>query len=114
MSMVDFAKRGGARKRLLAGDVPAWISNSRRSRYIAQVILSAPPWVDRARLESLRAECVWVSEMSGVQHCLDHIVPLNHPRVCGLTVPWNLRIIPLKPNSSKGNYWCPEQMEMFE
>ena len=41
-----------------------------------------------------------------------HIVPLNHPRVCGLTVPWNFKLIPRAVNAAEGNYFCPEQMEM--
>lgn len=50
---------------------------------------------------------------TGERHVLDHIVPVNHPRVCGLTVPWNIQVIHWRANGSKGNTWCPEQLELF-
>lgn len=70
-----------------------------------------------------RARPIWVTpsqclkfwEMSrqrtietGIQHSVDHIVPLQHPMVCGLHCPDNMRIIPLVDNQSKGNNWWPD------
>jgi hypothetical protein len=39
----------------------------------------------------------------GMRVHVDHIVPLNHPLVCGLHVPANLRPCTLEGNSKKGN-----------
>lgn len=113
MGMVDYV--GRSRKRILRGDIPTWILNREISaRYIAAVVLSAPPWVDRWELYSLKHTAAALTIMTGVRHVLDHIIPLNHPLVCGLTVPWNIRIVPWQVNGSKGNRWEPDQMELFD
>lgn len=113
MGLVDYI-RAPSRARLLVGDVPHWIANSPRGNYIASVVLSAPPWVDRVALYLMKEAAAALTRATGTLHVLDHIVPLNHPLVCGLTVPWNLRVVPWRVNASKGNDWCPEQMELFE
>lgn len=112
MGMIDYI-RMKSRARLLAGETPPWIANSPRRRYIAAVVLSAPPWVDREALRRLQYRAQRLSEMSGVPHELDHIVPLNHPLVCGLTVPWNLQILPARTNGAKSNTFAPDQLELF-
>lgn len=48
------------------------------------------------------------SDLTGVKHCVDHIVPLQSRKVCGLHVEHNLRVIPLVSNSSKGNRVWPD------
>lgn len=112
MGFVHYLGRAPSRAKLVAGEVPAWIANSSRRKYIAAVVLSAPPWVDRKALYALHEQAQALTRETGVPHHLDHIVPLNHPRVCGLTVPWNLTISTARVNMAKSNHWCPEQMEL--
>lgn len=44
-----------------------------------------------------------VSTETGVAHHADHMIPLNNPIVCGLHVPWNMRVITAEENLRKGN-----------
>lgn len=114
MGMVDYIHKAPSRAALLRGETPKWIANSKRGKYIRQVILSAPPWVSRKELHEMKAEAARVSVATGVLHVLAHKVPLNHPLVCGLTVPWNLEIKPWRVNASESNWFTPDQLEMFE
>lgn len=105
--------RQKSRARLLAGDVPDWIRNSSRRDYITAVVLSCPPWVSNKDLLALSAEAAVKTLATGVLHHLDHIIPLKHSMVCGLTVPWNLRVITQRQNMAKSNKWHPDQLDLF-
>lgn len=83
------------------------------SNWIVARILATVPWADFNEIRAVYREADRLSTITGVKHQVDHIVPLNHPRVCGLHVHWNLRAIPAGPNMSKGNNWCPEQLDLF-
>lgn len=112
MGMIDYCRKS-SRARLVAGDVPHWVRRSKRRPYITQVLLSMPPWVDLAALKRVQYRARCLTEMTGVPHEVDHVVPLNHPLVCGLTVPWNLEVVPAARNAAKSNRWCPDQLELF-
>lgn len=108
---------------LMAGQMPAWVRNHPRARYVIQAVLATPPWVDRQALKALANQRDEMTRRTGIPHTLDHIVPLNHPRVCGLNVPWNLRVVPKAANANKLNAWCewhgdlfsePEQFNLFK
>lgn len=112
MGMIDYTDRRKTRRRLMAGERVPWVYNSKRAPYILQCILSTPPWQRKEELRALALEAQRLTRETGVQHVLDHEVPLRHPYVCGLTVPWNLRIVPRGVNQAKSNKWHPDQLEI--
>lgn len=67
---------------------------------------ATPSWlsvIEVAQIEEFYEICACVTMQTGVQHHVDHIVPLKGDGVRGLHVPWNLQIITAKENSSKKN-----------
>jgi len=65
-----------------------------------------PPWLTREHYAEMRAiyiERQILSEWSGVEHHVDHIVPLCGKNVSGLHVPWNLQLLPARENLTKQN-----------
>lgn len=44
-----------------------------------------------------------LTAQTGVVYSVDHIVPINHPKVCGLHIPCNLQVITLEENVRKSN-----------
>jgi hypothetical protein len=60
---------------------------------------------EKTRILQIYLECAEISKQTGVQHHVDHIIPLRGRKVCGLHCLDNLRIIPAKDNQAKGNKW---------
>ncbi len=58
---------------------------------------ATPPYITKQDLAPIYKEAL----EKGLT--VDHIVPLTHPLVCGLNVPWNLQLLTKSENSSKHN-----------
>ena len=89
---------------------------------MVQRILATPPWADMRAIKAVYIRAAELTHETGVAWTVGHIIPLNHPRVCGLHVHWNLEPEPASLNFSKGNAWCewhgdlfsdPEQFDLF-
>jgi hypothetical protein len=67
---------------------------------------ATPPWLSReqkAQIRELYKIAITMTKTTGEQYVVDHIVPLRSDIVCGLHVPWNLRVIPRQENLLKSN-----------
>jgi hypothetical protein len=82
------------------------INKAVRSRRVRQ---ATPPWADLAEIRKIYEQRLALTKITGVLLHVDHIVPIKGKLVCGLHVPWNLRIIPSADNIRKGN-----RMELLE
>jgi 5-methylcytosine-specific restriction endonuclease McrA len=69
-----------------------------------------PAWLTACECELMRDAYLYArawSKATGVPHEVDHIIPLRGKNVCGLHVPWNLRLIPQAENRRKSNRLHP-------
>ena len=67
---------------------------------------ASPPWLTpthKAEIAAIYAEARGLTKTTGDKYVVDHVVPLRHPDVCGLHVPWNLQIMSHEENCQKGN-----------
>jgi 5-methylcytosine-specific restriction endonuclease McrA len=67
---------------------------------------ATPPWLTRKQKSEIRQIyqiAITMTNTTGEQYVVDHIVPLRSPDVCGLHAPWNLRVITQKENLKKSN-----------
>jgi hypothetical protein len=65
-----------------------------------------PPWLTQAQKRQTRELykiAITMTKTTGEQYVVDHIYPLRSDIVCGLHVPWNLRVITQTDNLKKSN-----------
>lgn len=74
---------------------------------------ATPKWLtkdQKKEILSFYAESQLKKETTGIDYNVDHIVPLNGKNVCGLHVPWNLRVIEASKNKRKSNKLIIEEL----
>ena len=84
--------------------------------YFRGMVQATPKWVDHGKICKVYADSKR-QRILGRSVCVDHVVPLNHPYVCGLHWHGNLQVITEKENGRKSNTWWPdmwhEQFDLF-
>ena len=77
-------------------------TNARRRKHRE----ATPLWLTReqkGQIRELYKIAITMTKTTGEQYVVDHIIPLRSEVVCGLHVPWNLRVIPRQENLLKSN-----------
>jgi 5-methylcytosine-specific restriction endonuclease McrA len=77
-------------------------TNDRRRRHKN----ATPKWLtkeDKAQIRQMYLDALTTSRITGVHYVVDHITPIRGDTVCGLHVPWNLRVITQEENLRKSN-----------
>lgn len=67
---------------------------------------ATPPWITKEQkltIRELYIRAMQLTKITGERYVVDHIIPLINPEVCGLHVPWNLRVITQEENLKKSN-----------
>ena len=90
--------------------------NKHRVRQIASKRRAAknkatPKWARYHEINKIYKEAVRLTEVTGIEHQVDHVYPLINNFLCGLHVETNLQILTKKQNSSKGNRTWPGQLD---
>lgn len=76
------------------------------------MLQATPPWADPAAIKAVYRESRRLTRETGIQHSVDHEIPLRGEFVWGLHVHYNLRVLPLTDNMKKGNV-IDLQTELF-
>jgi len=85
-----------------------------RAKYRAARRNAVPPWLTDEHKEQIKEIYKLrrtLSESTGVEHQVDHIVPLQGGTVCGLHVPWNLRVITAEENNTRPRLWEKDDVD---
>jgi len=67
---------------------------------------ATPKWItpeQKLAMRNLYLQAQALTKATGERYVVDHIIPLISPEVCGLHVPWNLRVITQEKNLIKSN-----------
>ena len=67
---------------------------------------ATPAWItaeQKLAIRRLYLQAMELTRTTGERYVVDHIIPLINPTVCGLHVPWNLRVITQEENLAKSN-----------
>lgn len=79
-----------------------------KARYRAAVRKATPPWLTddhRSQILSFYEQADKLTLETGIEHEVDHIIPLQAGCACGLHVPWNLRVITRDDNNRRPRKW---------
>lgn len=77
--------------------------NAKTAKRWAAKLERTVAWADLEAINDKYTTARYLTELTGEQYHVDHIVPLQGATVSGLHVEYNLRVVTAKENLSKGN-----------
>lgn len=80
-----------------------WVYTESVRRRQAAEIQAMPKWADRDAIKTIYRRCAEITKVTGIDHEVDHIVPLRGKNVCGLHIHQNLQILTREENARKSN-----------
>lgn len=80
-----------------------FVANAAKRR--ADMISATPKWANKKSIKNIYIDASEMTKITGVEHHVDHVVPLRGRNVCGLHVENNLQIIAADINRKKSNRW---------
>lgn len=80
-----------------------WSELSGRQRRYVMFKLASPAWRDKEKIARIYSERDKITAETGVAHHVDHVIPIQGDKVCGLHVHQNLEVIDAVENIVKKN-----------
>ena len=80
--------------------------NANNAKKRARRRQALPIWLTKNQLLEIKSFYTKAQDLTlktGIEHNVDHIIPLKGNNVCGLHVPWNLQVITASENVRKSN-----------
>lgn len=69
---------------------------------------ATPIWANMVSIKAFYDHARLMSDLTGIPHEVDHIIPLQHKLVCGLHCETNLRVVTKEVNRIKNNFFKVE------
>ena len=88
--------------------------NYLKAKRTAAKLRATPSWANQKAIQAFYKESARLTELTGIAHHVDHIVPLQSPWVCGLHCEANLQILPYYENQSKSNRYWPDMPDLTD